>query len=144
MSGNVPIVEMLESAFRGPAWHGPSLLEALAGVSAELADYRRAGTHSIHELVLHLAAWKRTVARRLGGETFEPEDFPAPRDWTETLHALEDAHRELIAATQGLDDARLNEIAPGRDHTVAFMLQGAVMHDIYHAGQIGLLRKLGV
>lgn len=143
MGGIIPIAEMLESAFRGPAWHGPSLMEALAGVSAELAAHRQEGTHSIHELVLHVAAWKRTVTRRLAGEAFEPEDFPVPQDWTETLRMLEDAHGGLMAAVQHLDEEQMWQIAPGRDHTISFMLQGAAMHDIYHAGQIGLLRKLG-
>jgi uncharacterized damage-inducible protein DinB len=143
MSGDIQLPDLLESAFRGPAWHGPALLEALAGIDTELANGRRDAAHTIHELVLHVVSWKRTVVRRLAGEAFEPEDFPAPQGWTETLENLEFAHRDLMTAARQLDETKLRQLAPGRDHTVAFMLQGAAFHDIYHAGQIGLLKKLG-
>ena len=142
MSENVQVPDLLESAFRGPAWHGPALLETLAGIDAELAGRRWANAHSIHELVLHVISWKGAIVRRLLGEPFEPEDFPAPQDWTETLQNLDHAHRSLITTARQLDAARLRQFVPGRDHTVAFMLIGAALHDIYHAGQIGLLKKL--
>jgi len=49
--------EQLERALEGEAWHGPSLLEVLEGVSAhQAAAHPIAGAHSIWELVLHLCS----------------------------------------------------------------------------------------
>jgi uncharacterized damage-inducible protein DinB len=146
MAGADHIIERLESAFRGPAWHGPSLVEALAGVTAEIAARRSvAGGHSIHELVVHLTVWKRAPAVRLSGEAWMPtpeEDWPPVRTWESDLAALHEAHAALIAAVHVFDDARLGETAPAAEgHSYASMLQGCALHDVYHAGQISLLKK---
>ncbi|MGH9651640.1 MAG: DinB family protein, partial [Terriglobales bacterium] len=73
-------------------------------------------------------------------------DWPAVTDtseaaWRETLRRLKKAHRDLLAAVEHLPESRLEEQAPGRDHTIYFMLHGQVQHTIYHAGQIALLKK---
>ncbi len=144
------IADQLRRSFEGGAWHGPALLEVLDGVTArQAAAHPIAGAHSIWELVLHLEAWTAVEVERLAGKPLEePEagDWPAVADtseaaWREASRRLEAAHRELVAAVERLPESRLEEMAPGRDHTIYFMLHGQVQHTVYHAGQIAVLKK---
>ena len=142
------IADQLHRAYQGGAWHGPALRELLRGVTAKQAAARPLrGAHSIWELALHITAWKKAVRRRLLGEAIElspRQDWP-PVDktaaWRKTLKALETAHRELKKTVARLPESRLKEVVPGRKHTVYVMLHGLVQHDLYHAGQIALLKK---
>ncbi|HZM91020.1 MAG TPA: DinB family protein [Blastocatellia bacterium] len=141
----------LKRAFEGKAWHGPSVSEVLEGVTAEqAAAHPIAGAHSIWELTLHIATWERVGRRRI--EEFIPidvsdeEDWPAIEDksdfgWTTTLEELSRNHEALRAAIRTLDETRLDDIVPGTEYTIYFLLHGVIQHDLYHAGQIALLKK---
>ena len=144
------IQDQLRRALQGEAWHGPSVLEVLAGVTAARAAARPlAGAHSIWEIVLHITAWVDAVRRRLGGQPVElaPEqDWPPLNDtteaaWSQSLEDLSNAHAELLKAVSRLDGSRLNETVPGKEYSVYFMLHGVIQHDLYHAGQIAILKK---
>ncbi|MEO5617860.1 MAG: DinB family protein, partial [Candidatus Eisenbacteria bacterium] len=105
------LIILLERAWEGPSWHGPSVLEAVAGVSAAEAAARPIGaSHSIGELVLHMATWKRAVTHRLGGRPYAPgdaENFPPFRagDWTRARTTLRREHAALRAAFRRLTEA---------------------------------------
>lgn len=144
------IDEQLRRAFEGPAWHGPSLHELLADVTAEHAAAKPlTSAHSIWELVLHVAATKNLVRRRLAGERAElsPEDdWPAVRGtseaaWQESLASLKRAQTELRQTMAHVVDSGLEGMVPGKDHPVYVMLHGLIQHDLYHAGQIALLKN---
>ena len=144
------IADQLRRSFEGGAWHGPAIEELLKGVTAAQAAAKPlSGAHSIWELVLHLWSWTGVEIERLAGKPLEePEagDWPAVTDtseaaWREALRRLEAAHRKLLAAVERLPESRLDEMAPGRDHTIYFMLHGQVQHTLYHAGQIAVLKK---
>jgi uncharacterized damage-inducible protein DinB len=150
MSEVARIGSQLKRAFEGEAWHGPSLKELLAGVNAEQAAARPfSGAHSIWEIVLHIAAWEGVVTRRLEGETAlikTEEDWPTVNDasetaWHDALARLESGHRQLRQALRTLTDADLDKLVAGQQYSVYFMLHGAIQHDLYHAGQIALLKK---
>ncbi len=151
MSEAQRIAEELRQAFEGPAWHGPAVRALLADVSAEKAAARPlANTHSIWEIALHIAAWEDVVRRRLAGEVIvdvaDDQDWPPVRDpdaeaWQRTQRHLEQTNRALREAIAKFDDARLVDRVPGKDHSVYVMLHGLIHHDLYHAGQIALLRK---
>lgn len=140
----------LKRAFEGEAWHGPAVLELLKDVTAKQAAARPiAGAHSIWELVLHIAAWESAGRRRLEvdrAELSDEENFPPVNDtseaaWQQTVEALKDGHRELCNAIDRVDDSRLDE--PIRDgmRSVYITLHGVIQHDLYHAGQIAILKK---
>jgi hypothetical protein len=144
------IADLLDRAGTGGAWHGPSVAELLADVHARrAAEHPIRGAHSIWELVRHIAVWERVVARRLSGERVEPtteEDWPAvpaPSDgaWQRDLEDLEHARGELRRALLDFDERRLDEQVPGRDHSYYVMMHGVVQHDLYHAGQIAILKR---
>ena len=145
------IVDQLKRSWGGDAWPGPSLSELLADVdAARAAAHPVAGAHSIWELALHLAAWDRTVADRLrawhGRDPSAAENFPSVGETTETAwraarESLASAHRELEEAVSSWPEDHLGEIVPNKPYSVYVMLHGAVQHDLYHAGQIALLKK---
>lgn len=137
-------------ALRGGAWHGPALLEALDGVSAEIASRRPiAEAHTIWEIVRHIETWDRVVLRRIHGETFDPspdEDWPPAREkdepsWQRDVASMIGTHEELNRAILTLTPQTLEvPVAPGRP-ALFHMVYGAVQHELYHAGQIAILRK---
>ena len=148
------IADQLRRAFDGEAWHGDSLLELLKGVTAMQAAARPiASAHTIWELALHIAAWDGAVLRRLGGVAVtlsDAENFPAVTDvseaaWRKTLAEVRRVHEELVAAVAALPDSRLGDMVPGKEgahYTFYYMLHGVVQHELYHAGQIALLKKM--
>lgn len=150
MSEAKRIADQLHRAYAGGAWHGPALRQVLRGVTAKQAAARPIpGAHSIWELVLHITAWTLAIRRRALGEAVElspRQNFPpvgkaTPAAWRKTQQALAAAHRQLERTVARLPEARLSKTVPGRKHTVYFMLHGMVQHDLYHAGQIALLKK---
>ena len=144
--------DQLKRAYQGEAWHGPSLKELLAGVTAAQATRRpMAGGHTIWELVLHIERWARAVRETLDGTPMpQPpyaDDWPAvggtsEADWQTALSKLEATHRELLEALKSFPEERLTERVPERDgYDYYFLLHGLTQHDLYHAGQIALLKK---
>jgi uncharacterized damage-inducible protein DinB len=144
------IADQLKRSFEGPAWHGPSVLEVLLGVdAAEAAKRPIAAAHSIWELVLHMTTWLDAVRRRALGEKVEvtPEqDFPTvtrsdDAAWHTALAGLRHAHEALLTTLRTLPERRLDEpLVPGGS-TGYVQLHGIVQHDLYHAGQIAVLKK---
>jgi len=144
------IQNQLQRAFEGDAWHGPSLLELLADVDAAKAAARPiAGAHSIWELVLHIAAWDKAVTNRLiggRGEVPDEENFPLVNDtseaaWQKTLETLKQNHRSLSEAVGNVAEARLDDPIVAGMSSVYNHLHGVIQHDLYHAGQIAILKK---
>jgi len=144
------IADQLRRAYEGEAWHGPSLRELLSSVTAAQAARRPLpGAHTIWELVLHIAAWESIVRRRLGGEAVEatPEqDWPPVRDtsdaaWKKTLEELARSHLALRESVAALSDDQLRQKVAGQNYSIYGMLHGLIQHDLYHAGQIALLKK---
>ncbi len=145
------LADQLERSYRGGAWHGPSIAEAIEGVDATAANLPGpGGGHSIQEIVRHVAYWLDAARRRIDGDgrAGEGEDdwAPSPPDpaaaWTSALAQLEAAHRGLHATLAPLDDSRLSDFVAGSDPTVRGMLLGVLQHNAYHAGQLFLLRRL--
>jgi uncharacterized damage-inducible protein DinB len=154
MSEAARIADQLRRAFDGEAWHGDSVFEILEGVTAARAAARPIkSAHTIWELALHIAAWDGAVLRRMGGVAVtlsDAENFPPVKDaseaaWREALTRVRQDHEELIAAVAALPDSRLYEKVPGKEgahYTYYYMLHGVVQHELYHAGQIALLKKM--
>jgi len=150
MDDHTRILDGLRRTWDGDPWYGPSLRAVLADVDADLAASRPVlGAHSIWELVRHLSWWTMAVRRRLGGEPVtaaEGEDWPAvtsttPSAWLATLDVLEQAHRAVVAHVAAMPADALAELVPGQRVTKAATLHGLVQHNVYHAGQIALLKR---
>jgi len=142
------IVEQLKQAQEGEAWHGPSVGEALAGVSAAGASRRLIPqAHCIWEIVHHIRVTDEGVRAHLtGGAAPEEPDWPSLTEtgdsaWRAAVTALKASQRALREAAARLPEARLHETIPGKSHTYWHELLGILHHDLYHAGQISLLKK---
>ena len=144
------IIDQLNRAFVGEAWHGPAVIEILEGVTAQqAAAHPLAGGHSIWELALHLAEWTRAVLRRLRGDPAQltdAENFPAVADtsgraWEEVREFIKQAHVELRSAILLLDDSRLDQPIIEGMSSIYVTLHGVIQHSLYHAGQIAILKK---
>ena len=141
--------DQLRRAFEGEAWHGPSVLETIEGVSAEqAAAHPIAGAHSILELVLHLAGDYGLVLRRLRGDGRQltpEEDWPVPSSpdaWADAVRTLKQLHAELMTAVNGFPEARLDlPLVPEPPYTAYTQFIGITQHGLYHAGQIALLKR---
>jgi uncharacterized damage-inducible protein DinB len=146
------ILDQLKRAFEGNAWHGPSVREALAGVTAAQANARPlANAHSIWELVYHIAVWEDAGRRRLEGDRAQidissPDDWP-PADekseaaWEQAKAALDRGHEALREAIARVSESRLDKPILEGMSTVYVTLHGVIHHDLYHAGQIAMLKK---
>jgi uncharacterized damage-inducible protein DinB len=145
------IEDQLRRSMEGPAWVGPCVLGLLSEVPVDLAPAKPLEhAHSIWEIVLHIAAWQRTAARRLQGEAVElspAEDWPEVLDvsdaaWKLAIKNLRESYDALKKSIAQLsDDKLLATKVPNRDHDYYFLLHGVIQHNFYHAGQIGLLKK---
>lgn len=143
---------LLGEAYDKPAWHGPNLKGLLRGVTAAQAAFRlHPDRHNIWELTVHCAYWKYAVTRRVTGEkrgSFALTGsnwFARPIDaseaaWRADRDLLEAQHRRLLEVVDGLTDRDLDRKGTGR-HTIGRMVAGAAAHDLYHAGQVAMLKR---
>lgn len=139
------IVKLLERSFDQQPWYGPSVMETLKGISADIANNRLPHSHSIIEIVLHMTAWRNFVTQQLKGNSIElsdQENFPNPTTWEEALAGLNKSQSALLAALKAFPEECLNDKVPSREYRFHFMLNGIIQHDSYHTGQIALLKKL--
>ena len=153
MAETARLADQIRRAFEGEAWHGDSILQLLDGVgAATAAAHPIKNTHGIWELLLHIAAWDGAVIRRIAGSAVEltdEENFPAVKDtgeaaWQRTLASVKNTHNDLVKAVAAFPDSRLQDPVPGKSedyHDFYYLFSGIVQHELYHAGQIAVLKK---
>jgi uncharacterized damage-inducible protein DinB len=144
------IEDQLKRSLEGEAWHGPALEELLVDVTAERAAAKPApSVHSVWEIVLHIISTQRLVCERLQGKpTVLPveEDWPLITDqneaaWTGIKRQLREVNERLRQAIRLLDESRLEEPIGEGFSSIYVTLHGTVQHNLYHAGQIAVLKK---
>jgi uncharacterized damage-inducible protein DinB len=148
------LLQVIDQAFDRQSWHGPNLRGSIRGVSPTLAAWRPADQrHSIAEQVVHAAYWKYVVRRRLLGEkrgSFPLKGSnwfarPAPLSaaaWEADIALLEETHDTLRSAIATLDPAALEHKGSASKVSNLKLITGIAAHDLYHAGQIQLLKRL--
>jgi hypothetical protein len=148
------LLAILDEAYEKQAWHGPNLRGSLRGISAEQAAWRPAPQrHNIWEMAVHAAYWKYAVRRRLTGDKrgsfplkgsnwFHRPDSLSEKAWRDDLKLLSEQHRQLRSVIAQTDPARLNEKVQSSRITTVWTIYGIAAHDVYHAGQIQLVKRL--
>lgn len=142
------LLAQIDQAYNRCSWHGTNL----RGMTPEDAAWRpRSGRHNIQEIVVHAAYWKYVVRRRLTGEkrgSFPLEGsnwFPRPHAdanvWTADRRLLDGCHRQLRDTIASLVPKRLHRTVGGSTTALA-LVTGIIAHDLYHAGQIQLLKRM--
>lgn len=147
-------LQAMDEAFDRRSWHGTNLRGSIRRVKAVQAAWRPGcGRHNIWEIVVHAAYWKYAVRRRIRGEKrgsfplagsdwFQRPDEVSETKWKTDIDLLEEEHRRLREAVSSLDDAALQSFAGKGTTSIGTLLRGIVAHDLYHAGQIQLLKRL--
>jgi uncharacterized damage-inducible protein DinB len=148
------LLRILDEGYEKKAWHGPNLRGSLRGVSVQQAVWRPGpDRHNIRDIVLHAAYWKYANWRRLTGEKrgsfpiegsnwFERSDPPTEKTWRGDLALLDEQHRRLRDVVENLSSKALGERSRGSRHRTDTLVYGIAAHDVYHAGQIQLLKRL--
>jgi uncharacterized damage-inducible protein DinB len=148
------LLHLLDEAFDRTAWHGPNLYGSVRRLgAAEAAARPGPERHSVQEVVLHCAYWKYAVRRKLTGERrgsfplkgsnfFPREGTAALGSWPADLALLREEHRKLRAAVEAFPAKKLRARAPGSRRSFLGLITGAAAHDVYHTGQVRLIRRL--
>src|SRR3989454_10592691 len=148
------LLDAIDLACDHRAWHGPNLRGSIRGVTSREAAWRpSSGRHNIWELVVHAAYWKYAARRRLRGD--RRGAFPLPgsnwfarpaaadeKQWRADVALLEQEHRQLRVAVQSFSHSRLHQRPAPTSSSYLDLIVGIAFHDIYHAGQIQLLKRL--
>ena len=147
-------MDILEQAYVRKSWHGPNLRGSIRQVTLEQACWRPAADrHNIWELVIHAAYWKYSVRRRLTGEAkgafavkgsnwwVRPQEL-SEKAWRADLKLLEAEHRQLRMALESVKVSQLQEKPAGSKTSYFDLIAGVAAHDLYHAGQIQMLKRL--
>lgn len=158
MAGELELLlALIDQGFDHPSWHGPNLSGSIRGVTARQASQRPGpNRHNIWEQVVHAAYWKYVVRRRLTGE--KRGSFPlkgsnwfarplkgmGEREWKIDVGLLMETHGTLRETIADLPPANLHKPLSAKDRriTPVRLITGIAMHDVYHAGQIGLIKRL--
>lgn len=148
------LLAILDQAYNRPSWHGTNLRGSLRRVSPKQASWRPApGRHNIWEIVVHAAYWKYAASRRFvdqphGSFQYKGSNwFPGPEDiseraWRSDLALLDRMHSLLRDAVATLSSRQLFQTPRGKKVSNFALLSGIAAHDLYHAGQIQLLKRL--
>jgi len=146
------LVAIIDQAYNKTSWHGTNLRGSLRRVTPEQAAWRPArGRHNIWEIAVHAAYWKYAAARRFTGGS--RGSFPLKgsnwfrrpsmdTDWQADLDLLDQMHDALRAAVVQLSAKDLSRTPPGKKVSNFALLSGVAAHDLYHAGQIQILKRL--
>lgn len=148
------LMQTYDQAFDKTAWHGTNLRGSLRGLKIpELLWRPDPKSHNIWEVALHCAYWKYVVWRRItgakrGGFPRKPSDWPSlptkqnTGAWNEDLALLDEWHAELREVLLQFNPARLNKKPTGSQVSFMKTLYGISSHDLYHAGQIQLIKRM--
>jgi DinB superfamily len=148
------LLAFLDQAYNRSSWHGTNLRGSIRRVTPEQAAWRPgAGRHNIWENVVHAAYWKYAASRRFvdqpqgsfhykGSNWFRRPDDPSARAWKADVALLDEMHALLRGAVAQLSRNQLYVTPAGKKVNNFVLLSGIAAHDLYHAGQIQLLKRL--
>jgi len=148
------LLTILDTAYNTRSWHGTNLRGSIRGLTARQAVWRPArNRHNIWELVVHAAYWKYAAVRRFtggargsfplkGSNWFERSDGSEEAAWRKDVRLLDEQHRLLREAVAALSARDLSRTPRGSKVSNFALLSGMAAHDLYHAGQIQVLKRL--
>jgi len=154
MRGVEQLLAIIDQAYDHTSWHGTNLRGSIRRVSSDQAAWRpNPGRHNIWETVVHAAYWKYAATRRFtggargsfplkGSNWFKRPHEKTEKAWKNDIELLDQMHREFRGAVARLSERELASTPPGRKVSNFALLSGIAAHDLYHAGQIQLLKKL--
>lgn len=147
------LLQKLEQVFQGDPWHGSSISRQLSSIDAEnYVEVVRPGKKTIAHLLEHILAWKLFAIEKLKNNASFTIEINSETDWPTPnyegdpksyyLNRMNEVHRELVSLLEQKSDEWLSEQTPNKPYSNAYLIQGIVEHDLYHAGQIGIFNAL--
>jgi uncharacterized damage-inducible protein DinB len=144
------IIENLETVFRGDAWHGPSIMEVLKGISPNLVNQKTTNTkYTIAQNVFHLIAWREFLIQKLNGnfkyelitelENWGNNEDVSVENWPNLIANLQAKQEKIVELLENSDDSLLHKTVPGNDFNFYHLLTGFIQHDTFHLGMIWIL-----
>lgn len=138
----------------GQPWYGTDCKTGMSGISPALAVHRVSGQHNIAEITHHMTQWKKFALEKIKGNAHFDIQFQGEEDWktidqldevawNQIIDSFNEVSQSLIDQLNLKEDSLLEQIVPGRKYTYTSLLQGITEHDIYHLGQILILKKIG-
>jgi hypothetical protein len=148
------LLQLIDEAYKSRAWHGTNLRGSIRGLTSKQAAWRPdTNRHNIWEIVIHTAYWKYIVRRRLLGE--KKGSFPLKgsnwierpltlneKAWRDDVLLLDNVHKAMYEAISQLKISDLSHKPAGSKFDNASIIYGIACHDVYHSGQIQLLKRL--
>lgn len=144
----------IEKVYSGNPWYGNSIKSVLKDIDPKTAFTKAArNVHTIAELVAHIIAWREFVISKIKGDSdfkitqklsfdWKRIDRNEKTAWKNLLNALEKNQHEILTTLKKLDDDFLELHVSRRRYNIEFLIEGGIQHDIYHLGQISLLKKM--
>ena len=145
MSGVKNLIETFSRSFNRDAWHGPAVMEVVEGLTPAVANLRIGDGHSILELLGHMVAWRNFGIKKLDSiadyKVTDSLNFPTHLSIEEVLMNLQKSQKQLVEKIGQFSDAQLEEKVPGQAYSFFTLLHGIIHHDLYHLGQIVMIKK---
>ena len=148
------LIEEYTEVFEGSPWYGESIQKTLKSIPYELVNEKRSPQeHSIADICLHMLNWRKFVIEKIKGhETFdivlntnadwEAEVFlESPQAWQKLQDALQASQLALVTLLRSKPEEWLEQQVAGKEYHNLYMLRGIMQHDIYHLGQIRLIKR---
>ena len=144
--------DLLERTYSGTCFHGDSIMKLFEDIDAAQAILVPDGaSHSIWQIVEHMAGWLDVIRRRLTSpilvsmpeeKNFPPTPQASHENWNATLNSFDAVLHALIAEIGKFPESNLGAQVPGKDYTFDVLLHGAVHHNLYHLGQISMIKAM--
>jgi uncharacterized damage-inducible protein DinB len=142
-----------QEVWTGSPWYGSSVQSGLSGITPQQATYRLSGQHNIAEIVNHMVQWKKFVLEKIRGNAAFDIELNSKDDWT-TIDRLDETSwnqivesfnavtASLLSEMRLVQENLLRESVPGRKYSYSQLIEGIRDHDIYHLGQVIILKKI--
>ena len=142
----------VEEIYSGNPWYGEAFNSILKDIDPEAAlKKERKEVHSIAEILAHIIGWREFLLNRLNGNDFKTEqeetfdwkriDDNEKTAWKSLLDALEGTQNKILNLLEKSNDSFLNMSVRDNNYKMEYLIEGVIQHDIYHLGQISLLKK---
>lgn len=153
-SNKILLLRLIESSYDKPAWQGTNVVGSLRNVDFEQAAWRQSkDRHNIWEIVVHMAYWKYRAAKRLQGirknffpykgkDWFFKPDIISEKEWQKDKSLLKEMHTLLIKSINDFNPANLDKALSNGKIKASALIYGIASHDVYHTGQIQLIKKM--
>ncbi|UOB17643.1 DinB family protein [Abyssalbus ytuae] len=146
------IIKLLENTYSGATWYGSNLCDVLTAISSSNPNASYNGGNSLGQILEHMIQWKKFVIEKINGNTNFIIEINSIQDWNRRkiytteefialIHEFKSVSEKLIEILKGENDELLNKEVPGKKYDFKTLLDGIVHHDIYHVGQLSLLKR---